>query len=111
MQKHVEAWSIYEVDLRALPLSVGDGIRHRGAAGHILFVVRRHRRSIFNSATRGRHLRCMQQSCNQRSFAAVRVAHYSHVPNVLSQVIFHCMLLKEDVEVAAKWVTECGLQL
>ena len=89
MQKHVEAGSIEEVDLHAVPLGIGGGIGHGGAPGDFFFVIRGDGGAIFHSATRGRHLCGLQQSCNQCGLAAVRVACYSYIADILSEIVFH----------------------
>jgi hypothetical protein len=91
--EHVEAGSIDEVDFDALPLGKGDGVLHGGAASDLLLVVGGHGRAIFDTALGGGHLGGMQQSGDQRGFAAVCMPHYSYVADLTSLVGFHGVLL------------------
>ena len=89
VQKHVEAGRVEEIDLGAAPFGVGSGIRHRGAPGHLFLVIRRDRGTIVHSPACRRHLGGLQERCDQRRLAAVRVANYSYVSNVLPRIVFH----------------------
>ena len=91
--KHVEAGSIDEVDLGALPLGKGDGVLHSDAAGDFLFVIGGGGRAVLHAALGWGHFRGMQQSGDQRGFATVRMPHYSYVADLTSLIRFHGVLL------------------
>ncbi len=89
MTEHVEAGSIDEVDLGALPFRKGDGVGHGGAAGYFFFVVSGNSRAIFDAALGRGHFGGMQQGGNQGGLAGVRMPHYSYVSDLTSLVRFH----------------------
>ena len=89
--EHVKSGRIDKIDLRALPLGIGNGILHGDSAGYFLFVVGSHRRAVFHTALGWSCFRGMQQSGNQGGLAAVRMPHYSYVADLTSLVRFHSL--------------------
>ncbi len=75
VQEHVEAGGVEEVDLDSAPFDEGGGVGHGGAAGYFFFVVSSYCRSILHAPPGSRHLRRLQESCDQCGLTAVRVAH------------------------------------
>jgi hypothetical protein len=101
--EHVEAGGVDEIDLDALPLGKGDGVLHGYAAGYFFFVISGNSRAVVNAALGWGHLRGMQQSGNQSSFAAVRMPHYSYVTDLTSLVRFHLLLLEHVNSGPVSW--------
>ena len=85
----MEARRVEQVDLHSAPLGEGRGVGHGGAAGDFLLVIRGNRGTIFDSATRRRHLRGVEQRGDEGGLATMRVAYYSDVADILSEVILH----------------------
>jgi hypothetical protein len=95
--EHVKAGRVEEIDFDALPLGEGDGVLHGEAAGDFFFVVGGRGRAVFDAALGGSHFGGMQQTGNQRGFAALRMPHYSYVADLTSLVGFHVVLLPPAV--------------